>query len=123
MRNSSQILIFVDIQKALDAGVKFYLSTNGVVLTEGDEQGYLLPRFFSRVETHDRKPLPGWDGPKDGPRTSLPVKPSTETAPRTTQQGRTAPVDMESEAKVEASQAPLSAVEEGLVQKLESTGL
>ena len=50
MRNSSQILIFVNVQKALAAGIKFYLSENGVVLTEGDEKGYLKPEFFERVE-------------------------------------------------------------------------
>ncbi|OSD04883.1 hypothetical protein PYCCODRAFT_1443678 [Trametes coccinea BRFM310] len=64
MRNSSQILIYVDVQKAIDAGIKFCISANGVVLTEGDERGFLAPQFFSRVETADGKPLAGWDGPR-----------------------------------------------------------
>ncbi|KAJ7889229.1 KptA family-domain-containing protein [Mycena leptocephala] len=38
MRGSSQILIFVDVQRAIDAGLKFFLSDNGVILTEGDER-------------------------------------------------------------------------------------
>ena len=50
MRRSSQILIFIDVQKALAAGIKFFLSDNGVVLTEGDERGFLNPEFFERVE-------------------------------------------------------------------------
>jgi 2'-phosphotransferase len=50
MRKSSQILIYIDLPKALDAGIKFYLSSNGVVLTEGDERGFLSPEFFLRVE-------------------------------------------------------------------------
>ena len=50
MRNSTQILIFIDVQKALEAGIKFELSDNGIVLTEGDERGYLKPEYFSRVE-------------------------------------------------------------------------
>jgi len=50
MRKASEIFIFVDVQKALDAGLKFFLSANGVVLTEGDERGYLDPQFFKRVE-------------------------------------------------------------------------
>lgn len=62
MRNSSQILIFVDVQKALDAGIKFYLSANGVVLTEGDSNGFLAPELFLRVENPDRTPVPGWEG-------------------------------------------------------------
>jgi 2'-phosphotransferase len=50
MRKSSQVLIFINVQKALGAGIKFHLSDNGVVLTEGDERGYLSPEFFDRVE-------------------------------------------------------------------------
>ncbi|KAG6334570.1 hypothetical protein ID866_4525 [Astraeus odoratus] len=61
MRNSSQVLIFIDIQKAIDAGIQFYLSENGVLLTEGDANGFLLPHFFQRVEYADRTPVPGWE--------------------------------------------------------------
>lgn len=50
MRTSSQILIFIDLQKALDAGIKFFLSDNGVILTEGDGEGFLKPEFFEKVE-------------------------------------------------------------------------
>ncbi|KAF8449331.1 KptA family-domain-containing protein [Boletus edulis BED1] len=62
MRNSSQILIFVDVQKALDAGIRFCLSANGVVLTEGNGDGFLSPEFFLRVENGNRTPLQGWEG-------------------------------------------------------------
>jgi len=61
MRKSSQVLIYVDLDKALGAGIKFYLSKNGVVLTPGDARGFLNPAFFSLVEGSDRMPLPGWD--------------------------------------------------------------
>jgi 2'-phosphotransferase len=76
MRKSSQILIFVDVQKALDAGIPFYLSANGVVLTEGDE-GFISPTYFQRVEyAKDSSPVPGWEGtgpvlPRDLPAQSL----------------------------------------------------
>jgi len=63
MRKSSQILIFIDIPKALDSGLKFYLSTNGVVLSEGDENGFIAPAYFKRVEDANRRALPGWEGP------------------------------------------------------------
>ncbi|KAG1738887.1 KptA family-domain-containing protein [Suillus paluster] len=63
MRNSSQILIFVDVQKALDAGIPFYLSANGVVLTDGGDEGFLSPTYFQRVEhAKSRLPVPGWEG-------------------------------------------------------------
>jgi len=62
MRSSSQVLIYIDIQKALDAGLKFGVSTNGVVLSEGDERGFIPPEYFSRVENTDGSALPGWEG-------------------------------------------------------------
>jgi len=64
MRNSSQIYIYVDVEKALAAGLKFSLSNNGVVLTEGNDEGILLPEFFSRVQDNKGHALPGWEGPE-----------------------------------------------------------
>jgi len=61
MRRSSQILIYIDVDKAISAGIKFFLSANDVVLTAGDEHGFLAPQFFSRVEDADRVVLPGWE--------------------------------------------------------------
>jgi 2'-phosphotransferase len=51
MRKSSTVLIYIDIIAALEAGVKFFVSENGVILTEGDEKGVLPYRFFKRVES------------------------------------------------------------------------
>ena len=66
MRNSADIFIYIDLQKALDAGYKFQLSANGVILTAGNEKGFLPPEFFSRVERRvgksGREPLSGWEG-------------------------------------------------------------
>ncbi|KAI0832015.1 KptA family-domain-containing protein [Trametes gibbosa] len=67
MRKSSQIFIYVDVQKAIDAGIKFYISANGVVLTDGDEGGFLSTQFFSQVDIVDGKitgTLPGWGRPQ-----------------------------------------------------------
>jgi 2'-phosphotransferase len=50
MRNSSSILVFVDIKKAVEAGVKFWKSENGVILSEGNENGLIGLQFFSKVE-------------------------------------------------------------------------
>ncbi|KAJ3756189.1 phosphotransferase KptA/Tpt1, partial [Lentinula raphanica] len=49
MRKSCDIFIFIDIPKALAAGIKFFLSDNGVVLTEGNDKGFLEPKFFLSV--------------------------------------------------------------------------
>ena len=59
MRNSSQIFIYVDVQKAIDAGIQFYFSENGVILTEGNDAGILGTEFFLKVENAKRVPLPG----------------------------------------------------------------
>lgn len=40
MRRGSTILVYVDIDAALAAGIKFFISENGVILTEGNEQGF-----------------------------------------------------------------------------------
>ncbi|KAF9219719.1 hypothetical protein BS17DRAFT_769789 [Gyrodon lividus] len=80
MRRSSQILIFVDVQKALDAGIKFHLSTNGVVLTEGNAAGFLLPELFQRVENAARTLLEGWQGNKHiAPVAAVPPDSETES--------------------------------------------
>ncbi|KAI9785134.1 MAG: hypothetical protein M1839_000772 [Geoglossum umbratile] len=53
MRADAQILIYIDIRRALDAGLPFWESDNGVILTEGDKEGMLPLEFFDSVV--DRK--------------------------------------------------------------------
>ena len=55
MRNSSTVLIYIDIQSALAAGIKFFVSENGVILTDGDENGVLPYTFFKRVESRKKE--------------------------------------------------------------------
>ena len=62
LRKSAQILIYIDIPKALSSGLQFFLSDNGVVLTEGDDTGHLKPEFFLRVENTKHEALPCWEG-------------------------------------------------------------
>ena len=50
MRGTSTILIYLDLPAALNAGLKFGRSDNGVILTEGDESGMVPIKFFKRVE-------------------------------------------------------------------------
>jgi len=49
MRKDAELLIFVDVAKALREGLKWWVSENGVVLTEGDERGLVETRFWRRV--------------------------------------------------------------------------
>ena len=61
MRQNSQILIYINIDKAIAAGLKFWLSENGVVLSEGDENGSISRRFFLRVVDVKLGELCGWE--------------------------------------------------------------
>lgn len=50
IRHNSEVLIFVDIKRAVEeGGLKFWMSANGVVLTEGDAQGRLGLEYVNRI--------------------------------------------------------------------------
>jgi 2'-phosphotransferase len=50
MRNSSSVLIYLDLPKALESGLLFYISKNGVVLGDGGEAGLIPVSLFKSVE-------------------------------------------------------------------------
>lgn len=50
MRSSSAVLIYLDIKKAMDAGLTFWKSANGVVLCDGGEKDVIPLECFERVE-------------------------------------------------------------------------
>lgn len=49
MRKDCDLAIFIDVTKALSDGIQFFWSDNGVLLTTGDTEGKLLPKYFSRA--------------------------------------------------------------------------
>ena len=49
MRRSSEVLIFIDSEKAMESGIKFYRSKNNVILSPGDINGAIKPCYFSKV--------------------------------------------------------------------------
>ncbi|EPT28837.1 RNA 2'-phosphotransferase, Tpt1/KptA family protein [Toxoplasma gondii TgCatPRC2] len=53
MRATADVLIFLDVKKALDEGLRMFVSSNDVVLSPGNERGIIETRFFSKVV--DRK--------------------------------------------------------------------
>lgn len=58
MRSSSKVLIYIDLEKALEYGIKFFLSRNKVILSEGDEHGKIDPFLFkSVIDRKTRKSL------------------------------------------------------------------
>ncbi|KAF4963256.1 hypothetical protein FSARC_8725 [Fusarium sarcochroum] len=46
MRKDAELIIEIDIESSLKDGVEWWLSDNGVLLTEGDEQGILSSKYF-----------------------------------------------------------------------------
>ena len=42
MRNSCSLFIEPDLEKSMNDGIKWFISNNGVVLTSGNKEGFLL---------------------------------------------------------------------------------
>ncbi|KAK0722887.1 KptA family-domain-containing protein, partial [Lasiosphaeria miniovina] len=50
MRRDAEVLVYVDVAASMrEAGIKWWMSDNGVVLTEGDADGLVPARFFREV--------------------------------------------------------------------------
>ena len=49
MRKSCEVIIFIDILAAIRDGYKFTLSNNRVILTPGNEAGFLPPKYISKI--------------------------------------------------------------------------
>ena len=48
MRKTAKVMIYIDMKKAMDDGIKFYLSTNNVILTKGND-GVIDHKYFEKV--------------------------------------------------------------------------
>ncbi|KAM0915036.1 hypothetical protein ACQ4PT_011078 [Festuca glaucescens] len=58
MRRSANILIYLDVNKAMQDGMKLYISDNKVILTEGFD-GVIPVKYFEKIETWPgRAPIP-----------------------------------------------------------------
>ncbi|GLT51931.1 hypothetical protein SLA2020_253020 [Shorea laevis] len=58
MRRNVNILIFLDVRKALEEGMKLYISDNKVILTEGFD-GVVPVKYFEKIESWpDGRPIP-----------------------------------------------------------------
>ncbi|KAI9727436.1 MAG: hypothetical protein M1834_008380 [Cirrosporium novae-zelandiae] len=62
IRKSTSLFIYIDIRRALESGVNFWMSDNGVVLTEGNDKGLLLTEFFNVVFAKKQGVI--WEGGK-----------------------------------------------------------
>ncbi|KAK7300407.1 hypothetical protein RJT34_11251 [Clitoria ternatea] len=58
MRRDVNVLIFLDVRKALEEGMKLFISDNKVILTEGFD-GVVPPKYFQKIESWPgRQPIP-----------------------------------------------------------------
>lgn len=49
MRANSAVMIYLDVPKAMEGGITFFLSANGVVLSPGNDEGIIPPEYFGNV--------------------------------------------------------------------------
>ncbi|KAI1457686.1 RNA 2'-phosphotransferase, Tpt1 [Annulohypoxylon moriforme] len=50
MRSDAEVLVFVDVERSLrDGGIKWWISANDVVLTDGDGEGVVPLKYFKEV--------------------------------------------------------------------------
>ena len=57
MRHSCEIYIYINIEAALSDGLKFYRSSNNVILSPGNSEGYILPCYFLKVRNVKRNTM------------------------------------------------------------------
>lgn len=50
IRKSANVFIFIDVEKALAENICFYESKNGVILSAGNDEGYIPVSCFKNVE-------------------------------------------------------------------------
>lgn len=56
MRQSCTVIIEIDMEKAMNNGIKFYKSKNDVILSPGEgENGILKPQYFKSVKFRDEE--------------------------------------------------------------------
>lgn len=49
MRKTANVMIYIDVVSAMTAGIIFYRSLNGVILSDGID-GIIEPKYFSKVD-------------------------------------------------------------------------
>lgn len=49
VRHNAELFIFINWRVAMSEGLKFYRSVNNVILSPGDENGFIKPKYFLKV--------------------------------------------------------------------------
>ncbi|XP_078315938.1 uncharacterized protein LOC111128435 isoform X2 [Crassostrea virginica] len=68
MRSSCEVIIKLNMEKALSSGLQFYRSANNVILSPGDSEGFIRPCYFdSAFQRYPRSKLPFNNQIQEGP--------------------------------------------------------
>lgn len=59
IRNTAQVFIYIDLDLALKDGLEFFKSPNGVILSPGNQKGFVEPKYFLKVQ--DRRGQSIWN--------------------------------------------------------------
>ncbi|XP_056646483.1 tRNA 2'-phosphotransferase 1 [Diorhabda sublineata] len=55
IRKDTEIFIYINLRLAISDNLKFYRSANNVILSPGDKNGVILPKYFQKVvDKHSR---------------------------------------------------------------------
>jgi 2'-phosphotransferase len=49
IRHNSSVLIHIDMKLAMDNGIKFYMSKNGVILSSGNDNGIINAKYIETI--------------------------------------------------------------------------
>lgn len=49
IRKSAEVFIYINLRLAIREGLQFFRSANNVILSSGDENGIILPKYFLKV--------------------------------------------------------------------------
>lgn len=49
MRSNCEVIVSIDISHCIKDGIKFFLSENDVILSPGDQNGSITPKYFKQV--------------------------------------------------------------------------
>ncbi|XP_046683855.1 tRNA 2'-phosphotransferase 1-like isoform X3 [Homalodisca vitripennis] len=50
LRPNVQVLVYVDVDKAILGGISFFKSANDVILSEGNSSGLIEPKYFLKIK-------------------------------------------------------------------------
>lgn len=49
VRRNTEVFIYINLNLSMSEGLLFYRSANNVILSPGDENGFIKPKYFLKV--------------------------------------------------------------------------